>query len=44
MEDEYEENDYEETSHMMKSDSISHSDPQGEEFMVDNENENVKGD
>jgi len=43
LEDEYEESDYEETSHMMKSNSISLGDLQGEELIIDNENEDVKG-
>ena len=42
--DEEEEIDYEDTSHMMKSSSISLGDLQGEQFTVDNENEDVKGD
>ena len=42
--DEEEETDYKETSHMMESNSISLGDLQGEEFIVDNENEDVKGD
>jgi len=42
MEDEHEKCDYEETSHIMESSSISLDDPQGEEFTVDNENEDVK--
>ena len=41
---EEEETDYEETSHMMENSSISLDDLQREEFTVDNENENVKGD
>ena len=41
---EYEESDYEETSHMMESSSISLGDLQGEEFVVDNDHEEVKGD
>ena len=44
MDNEYEESDYEETSHMMKSSSISLDDLQGEEFVVDNDHEEVKGD
>ena len=39
-----EETEYEEASHMMESNSISLGDLQGEEFTVDNENEDVKGD
>ena len=39
----YEESDYEETSHMIESSSISLGNLQGEEFVVDNENEEVKG-
>ena len=35
---------YEETSHMMKSSSISLGDLQGEEFVIDNDHEEVKGD
>ena len=42
--DEYEESDYKETSHMMESSSISLGDPQGEEFIVDNDHEEVKED
>jgi len=42
--DEYEENDYEETSHMMESSAVSLGDLQGEEFVVDNNHEEVKGD
>ena len=42
--DEKEETDYDDTSHMMESSSISVSDLQGEEFTVDNENDDVKGD
>jgi len=38
-----EDNEYEETSHMMKSSSVSHDDLQGEEFVVDNDHEEVKG-
>ena len=41
---EYEERDYEETSHMMESRSVSLGDLQGEEFVVDNDHEEVKGD
>ena len=41
---EYEESDYEETSYMMESSSVSLGDPQGEEFVVDNDHEEVKGD
>ena len=41
---EYEESDYEETSPMMKSSSVSLGDLQGEEFVVDNDHEEVKGD
>ena len=44
MEDEYEESEYEETSHMMESSTISFGDRQGEEFITDNENEDIKGD
>ena len=44
MKDECEESDYEETSHMMKSNSINPGDIQGEEFTVDNETEGTKGD
>jgi len=43
-EQEYEETEYEESSHMMESSAISLGDLQGEEFTVDNENEDVKGD
>jgi len=42
LKDEYEESDYEETNHMMKNTPISLGDIQGEEFVVDNENEEVK--
>ena len=41
---EYEESDYEETSHMMKSSLVSRGDLQGEEFVIDNDHEEVKGD
>jgi len=41
-EDKYEESDYEETSHIMKSSSISLGNLQGEEFIIDNED--LKGD
>ena len=41
---EYEESDYEETSHMMESSSVSLGDLQGDEFVVDNDHEEVKGD
>jgi len=44
MEEEYEETDYEETSHMMESSSINLGDLLGEEFTVDNKNEDVKRD
>ena len=44
LEDKYDESDHEETIHMMKSSSISLDDLQGEEFVVDNKNEEVKGD
>ena len=44
LDDEYEGTNYEEISHMMKSSSTSLSDLQGEEFIIDNENEDVKGD
>ena len=44
LDNEYEESDYEETSHMMESSSISLGDLQGEEFVVDNDHEEVKGD
>ena len=37
MDNEYEESDYEETSHMMENSSISLGDLQGEEFVVDND-------
>jgi len=42
--EEEEETEYEETSHMMESSSINLDDLQGEEFTVDNENDDVKGD
>ena len=44
MNNEYKESDHEETNDMMESGSISLSDLQGEEFVVDNGNEEVKGD
>jgi len=44
VEDEYDESDYEETSHMMKSSSIRFGDFQGEKFTIDIDNEDVKGD
>ena len=44
MDNEYEESDYEETSHIMESGSISLDDLQREEFVVENDNEEVKGD
>jgi len=44
LKDKYEESEYKETSHMMENSSISLCDPQGEEFIIDNENEDVKGD
>jgi len=43
-EEEYEEPDYEEASHMIENSSISLGDLQIEEFTMDNENEDVKGD
>ena len=43
-EEEYEEIEYEESSHMMESSAISLGELQGEEFTVDNENEDVKED
>ena len=43
MNNEYEESDYEETSYM-KSSSISLGDLQGEEFVVDNDHKEIKGD
>ena len=42
LEDEHEASDYKETSHMMESSSTSLGDLQGEEFVIDNENEDVK--
>ena len=42
LEDEYKKSDYEETSHIMKSSSISLGNLQGEEFVIDNQNEEVK--
>ena len=36
--------DYKERSHIMESGSISLGDLQGEEFVLDNDNEEVKGD
>ena len=44
LDNEYEESDYEETSHMMESSSISLGDLQGQEFVVDNNHEEIKGD
>jgi len=44
LDNEYKESDYKETSHMIESSSISLSDLQGEEFVVDNDNKDVKGD
>ena len=44
MEDEYEGINYQETSHMMESNSASLDSLQGEEFTIDNENEAIKGD
>ena len=44
MEDKYEESDYEETNHMTKSSSISLSDLQREEYILDNENKDVERD
>jgi len=44
LDNEYEESDYEETSHMKESSSISLGDLQGEEFVVDNDHEEVKED
>jgi len=44
MEDKYEESDYEGMSNMMESSSISLGDLQGEEFTVDNKNEDIKED
>ena len=43
LEDEYEESNYEETSYMMESSSLSLGDLQGEESIVDNKNKDVKG-
>ena len=43
-EDEYEESDYEKTSNIMENSLISLDDHQWEEFTVDNENQEVKGD
>jgi len=43
LDNEYEENDYQETSHMMENNSSSLGDLQGEEFVVGNDNEKVKG-
>ena len=39
-----EESDYEETNHMMETSSVSLGDLQGEEFIIDNDHEEVKGD
>ena len=44
LDNEYEESDYEETSHMMESSSINFGNLQEEAFVVDNENEDVKRD
>ena len=44
LDNEYKESDHEETSHMMESSAVTLGDLQGEEFIVDNENEDVKGD
>ena len=44
LDNEYEESNYEETSYMMENSSVSFGDPQGEEFVVDNNNREVKGD
>ena len=44
MDNEYEESGHEETSHMMESSSINLGDLQGEEFVVDNKNKDVKRD
>jgi len=41
---EYKESDYEKTSHVMESSSISLGDLQRKEFTEDNENEDIKGD
>ena len=43
MDNEYEESDYEETSHMMESSLVSLGDLKGEEFVVDNNHKEVKG-
>jgi len=43
LEDKHEESDYEETSQMMQSSSISHSNLQGEKFIMHTKNEDVKG-
>jgi len=44
LDNEYEERDYEETSYMMESNSVSLGDIQEQEFVVDNDHEEVKGD
>ena len=44
LEDEYEESNYEETTHMMESSSISLGNLQGEEFVLDNENKEINED
>ena len=44
LDNEYEESNYEEISHMMESSSITLGELQGEEFVVDNDNKEVKGD
>ena len=44
LDSEYEESDYEEISHMIESSSVSLGNLQGEEFVVDNDHEEVKGD
>jgi len=43
LEDEYDESNYEEISHVVESSSFSFGDLQGEGFAIDNENKDVKG-
>ena len=44
LDNKYEESDYEKTSHMMESSSVSLGHLHGEEFVIDNDHEEVKGD
>jgi len=43
LDNEYEESNYEETNHIMENSLISLGDLQGEEFVIDNDNEEIKG-